>query len=208
MPPLRETFLPDVREAEENLRVIRELMERSTKYSTFSGWSGILAGIASIAGCVVTQALQQRYPRPQDLRLPFLITWSVVILFAIGADYSITKRRAARVGKTIISRLGRQMALASAPGLGTGALLTLHLVQRGQIQDVYPIWMLCYGIAVSAVGLFSQREVTWLGTAFLLAGAATLLCFPAAGLAMTAVTFGGFHILYALAVARRDGWEL
>ena len=42
MTMLRERREPDAREAEENLRVIRALMERSTKYSTFSGLSGIV----------------------------------------------------------------------------------------------------------------------------------------------------------------------
>lgn len=206
MTMLREFREPDAREAEEHLRVIRDLMERSTKYSTFSGLSGILAGIASILGCLVTQRLQTLYPQPADFRAPFLLTWSAVILFAIGADYLLTKRRAARVGKLILSRLGKQMALASAPGLGTGALLTLYFMQKNMLPDIYPVWMLCYGIAVSAVGLFSQREVSLLGAAFLLAGAATLLLFPTLGLPMMAITFGGFHIVYALAVSRREGW--
>jgi hypothetical protein len=206
MTMLREYREPDAREAEENLRVIRDLMERSTKYSTFSGFSGILAGVASIVGCIITQMLQARYPQPADFRVPFLLTWSAVIFFAIGGDYLLTKRRAARVGKHILSRLGKQIVLAAAPGLGMGALLTLYFLQRNLLTDIYPVWMLCYGIAVSAVGLFSQREVTALGAAFLLTGAVTLLCFPALGLPMMAVSFGGFHIVYALAVSRRDGW--
>jgi hypothetical protein len=206
MAMLREFHEPDAREAEEHLRVIRDLMERSTKYSTFSGLSGILAGVASIAGCVVTQMLQARYSQPSDFRIPFLVTWSAVILFAIGVDYLLTKRRAAGVGKLILSRLGKQMFLAAAPGLGTGALLTLYFLSKNLLPDVYPVWMLCYGIAVSAVGLFSQREVSYLGAAFLVAGALTLLFLPTLGLPMMAVTFGGFHIVYALTVSRRDGW--
>lgn len=206
MTMLREFEEPDAREAEEHLRVIRDLMERSTKYSTFSGLSGILAGIASILGCLVTQRLQTEYPQPADFRGPFLLTWSVVILFAIGTDYLLTKRRAARVGKLIRSRLGKQMIFASAPGLGTGALLTLYFLQKNMLHDIYPVWMLCYGIAVSAVGLFSQREVSLLGAAFLLAGAVTLLLLPTSGLPMMAITFGGFHIVYALTVSRREGW--
>jgi hypothetical protein len=206
MTMLREFREPNAREAEENLRVIRELMERSTKYSTFSGLSGVLAGAASIVGCLVTNALSTMRPHPAGFRAAFLVTWSCVILFAIGADYLLTKRRAARVGKYVLSRLGKQMAVASAPGLGTGALLTLFLLQRDLLTSIYPIWMLCYGIAVCAVGLFSQREVTSLGVAFLLAGALTLLLPPQCGLPMMAVTFGGFHIVYGIAMSRKDGW--
>lgn len=192
-------------EAEENLRVIRELMERSTKYSTFSGPSGILAGAASIVGCVVTHSLATRPPGSDSFRIPFLITWSMVILFAIGADFLLMKRRAARVGKRIVSRLGKQMVFAAGPGLGTGVLLTLYLLQHNMLTNVYPFWMLSYGIAVCAVGQFSQREVKALGVAFLLAGTLTLL-MPGWGLPLMALSFGGFHIIYALLISRKDGW--
>jgi hypothetical protein len=205
MTMLREFREPDAREAEENLRFIRSLMERSTKYSTFSGLSGVLAGIASIVGCLVTARLAQQVPDPVEFRTPFLTVWSLVILFALMSDYFLTKRRAAGVGKRVLSKLGKQMAIASAPGLGTGALLTLVFLRHNLLSEIYPSWMLCYGIAVCAVGLFSQKEVSSLGAAFLIAGAVTLL-FPQIGLPMMAVTFGGFHIAYGLMMSRKDGW--
>ncbi len=197
---------PDAFEAEENLRMIRSLMERSTKHSTFSGLSGVLAGLASIVGCLVTRSLNQQNLTPEAYRVPFLITWTIVIFFAITSDYLLTKRRAASVGKRVISRLGKQMIVASAPGLGTGILLTGLMLGQGLLSDIYPVWMLCYGIAVSAVGLFSQREVTLLGRAFLIAGAITLT-IPQYGLIAMATTFGGFHIYYGIAMSRKDGWQ-
>ncbi len=201
---LREIHEPDARTAHENLQVIRDLMERSTRYSTFSGLSGVLAGTASIVGCVVTHALTGR-TGTEDYTA-FLLTWSLVIVFAIGADYLWMKRRATRVGKRIVSPLGRQMLIASAPGLGTGALLTLFFLQHGLMAYIYPVWMLCYGSAVGAVGLFSQREVSRLGAAFLLAGAATLFLPIPYGLTAMSVAFGGFHIVYGVVMSRKDGW--
>lgn len=205
MTMLREIREPDAREAEENLRVIRELMERSTRHSTFSGYSGILAGIYSIIGCAITFWIKNQPHSLLPMNLLFLAVWSVVIVLAIGTDYLLTKRHAARVGKRILSRLGKQMAYASIPGLGTGALWTLFLLQHGLLDVVFPVWMLCYGIAVSAVGIFSQREVKLLGAAFLVAGAVTLF-LPQFGLPMMAATFGGFHILYGIVMSLKDGW--
>lgn len=208
-----EPELP-IQEAEENLRIIRNLMERSTRYSTFSGFSGVFAGLISIIGCLVQHFVVA--VQPEAVRATaFLLNWSVVILGAIGMDFLLTKRRAPLVGKRILSRLGKQMALASAPGLGMGALLTLSFLQTGQMERIYPFWMLAYGCAVCAVGLFSQKGVARLGWSFLLAGAATLLlqmtvrfAFGSVplGLLMTALSFGGFHIVYGIAVSRRDGW--
>jgi len=206
MPVLRSFPEPDAREAEENLRSIRELMERSTRHSTFSGLSGVMDGAASIAGCVLTQSLTQKSAPTTEFRVDFIAIWSLVIVAAIGMDYLLTKRKAAMVGKRIISRLGKQMVIGAGPGLGTGALLTLFFMQRSIITEIYPMWMLCYGCAVCAVGLFSQREVLYLGAAFLAAGAVTLVLIPSWGLPMMAVTFGGFHIGYGLAMSRKDGW--
>ncbi len=202
MTMLRERREPDAREAEENLRVIRALMERSTKFSTFSGLSGVCAGLASIVGCIVTRALGHD---PGTFPIAFLTLWSAVILVAVGVDYLLMKRRAARVGKHVISRLGKQMVIASAPGLGAGVAITLYLLQHHMLGTVFPFWMLAYGIAVSATGLFSQREVSLLGAAFLLAGTVALFA-PGFGLTMMALSFGGFHIVYGVAMSRKEGW--
>jgi hypothetical protein len=201
---LREFHDPDARAAHENLRVIRDLMERSTRYSTFSGLSGVLAGTASIVGCLVTRTLIG--PAGTENAATFLTIWSLVIVFAIGADYLWMKRRAARVGKRIVSQLGKQMLIACAPGLGAGTLLTFFFLQHGLMAHIYPLWMLCYGSAVAAVGLFSQREVSVLGAAFLLAGAATLFLPIAYGLPAMGLVFGGFHIVYGIIMSRKDGW--
>ena len=203
---LREPRDPDLYEAKENLRLIRELMERSTRHSTFSGVSGVFAGAVSIAGCVLTHWLNQRGLPPNAYAAAFLTLWTSVVLLAIGADYFLTKRRAASVGKRILSRLGRQMFVASMPGLGSGAVITLYFLRQGALPQVFPVWALCYGAAVCAVGLFSQKEVTRLGLAFLIAGTVTLLLFPQRGLPMMALTFGGFHIVYGLIMGRRDRW--
>jgi hypothetical protein len=200
-----------VQEAEENLRIIRGLMERSTKHSTFSGLSGVLAGLFAVAGSAAQAYLLPRIA-PEHPIYSFLMLWSTVVVLAIGTDFLLTKRKAASVGKTIRSRLGRQMVLAAGPALCTGALLTLFFARYQWIYNIYPFWMLCYGTAVCAVGLFSQKEVTRLGWAFLVTGALTLFSMLGStagdtiGLIMTAVTFGGFHIVYGIAVSRRDGW--
>ena len=131
MPLLREPRDPDLFEAKENLRLIRELMERSTRHSTFSGVSGVFAGAVSIFGCVVTRWIGGRGLAPDAYAAAFLTIWASVVLMAIGADYFLTKRRAAAVGKRIMSRLGRQMFVASMPGLGSGVVLTLYFCIRG-----------------------------------------------------------------------------
>ncbi len=84
--------------------------------------------------------------------------------------------------------------------------MTYFFIMHNLAFSVWGVWMLCYGLAICAVGLFSVKPVSVLGAAFVLAGAVTLLLPPSAQLPMMALTFGGFHIGYGILMARRHGW--
>ena len=197
-------------EARENLRIIRQTMERSTKYSTLSGLSGILIGLVAIAGVLLTRTMLTKewlttHPAFTP-ELAIVAIWGSAAVLAIAIEFGSNKRRAVRVGKHLASPLGAHIIIAALPGFFAGALLTGFFAFHGLIFYVYGIWMLCYGIAICAVGLFSVRPVSYLGAAFVVAGAVALVLPPDAQLAMMAVSFGGFHILYGFAMARRHGW--
>ncbi len=199
-------------EAEEHLRVIRQAMERSTRHSTLSGLSGVAVGLLALAGCALTQTVV-RGAALSASRLLFVAVWGGVLALALAADFVFTKRRAARVGKTALSPLGRHLARAAAPGFLAGLTFSLFYVLRPGPSEgywyLYGIWMLCYAVSLLAVGMFSLREVSLLGWAFFAAGAATLLLpagFFLTPTTMMALTFGGFHILYGVWMGGKYGW--
>jgi len=192
---------PRLEEAYENLRLIRETMDRSTKHSSLSGVAGLLVGLWAIIGVVLT-----RYAAYESssltVRHVHLITlaaiWTSVLFASVATDYLMNKRAAASVGKHVFSSLGARIVQSAAPGFTAGLVFTLYLLWLGQIGHIWGFWMLCYGLAISSVGLFSVKPVSFLGWSFLLAGAFTLFLSPIDGLWMMAVTFGGFHICYGL----------
>jgi hypothetical protein len=192
----------DLREAREDLRVIRQVMERSTRYSTLSGLSGVLVGLVAVMGAFVTRALPHIYTHP--LRLGAI--WFIVLLLAVGIDFGRNKRRAALVGKRVVSPLGVHIIGAALPAFFAGAVFTAFCALHHLLPDIWGVWMLCYGLAICAVGLYSVRPVSYLGGAFVLAGALTLLLPITQPLDMMWITFGGFHVFYGLWTARRDGW--
>lgn len=203
------TLTAPLEEARENLRVIRQTMERSTKYSTLSGLSGVLIGLLAFAGVAATHWLMRSsgaggsaYQHPGRLAA----LWVGVLLAAIAIDFACNKRRAAGVGKHLVSPLGAHIVLAALPAFFAGAALTAFFFQHHLLSSVWGVWMLCYGLAICAVGLFSVKPVSILGGAFVLAGAATLLLPVPYHLSMMAATFGGFHIVYGILMARRNGW--
>jgi hypothetical protein len=190
-------------EAEEHLRVIRQAMERSTKFSTLSGLSGVVVGLLALIGCFVTDRIQSL--------VWDAVAWTAVMLLCFVTDFVFTKRRAARVGKHPRSPLAKHLARAAAPGFLAGAAFTLfHLLHPAALGTyLYAAWMLCYAGSLLSVGMFSVREVSVLGWAFLAAGALTLLIPPHFAFgprAMMAVTFGGFHVAYGVYMGNRYGW--
>ena len=199
-------------EAEEHLRVIRQAMERSTKHSTLSGLSGVIVGLFALAGCLLTQTVVRGVaPTSIAWKFLFLGVWAAVFLLSLATDIVLTKRRAARFGKTAFSPLGKHLTRAAAPGFLAAMTFSLFYVQNPESMGpyIYGAWMLCYAVSLLSVGMFSIREVSGLGWAFLAAGFLTLL-IPQGWFigprAMMAVTFGGFHILYGLWMGYKYGW--
>lgn len=197
-------------EAEEHLRVIRQAMERSTRYSTFSGLSGIVVGLLALAGCILMNVIM---PRVTDPLWPYLFfgLWTTVLGLALVADFLLTKRRAREVGKRIRSPYAKHLVRAAAPGFLAALAVTLFYVTQPVLIGpyIYGFWMLCYAASVLAVAQYSVREVSVLGWAFLAAGAVTLLLPPSWGIgprAMMALTFGGFHVVYGIWMGYRHGW--
>ena len=192
-------------EAEEHLKLIRTAMERSTKHSTLSGLSGILAGLIALVASILGQTVVQ------GSSVRFVLLWSVTLALAATIDIVLTKRRAARVGKTAFSPLGKQLARAVAPGLLVGLALTgFYLLHPETVGTyIYGFWMLCYASSLLAIGMFSLREVSVMGWAFLAVGTLTLLLPPGSPVgprALMAVTFGGFHIVYGAWMGFKYGW--
>ncbi|MDX1935337.1 MAG: hypothetical protein SFU56_22285 [Capsulimonadales bacterium] len=210
--PQRPVFrvVTSASEAEEHLRVIRQAMERSTRHSTLSGLSGVLIGLLCLGGCALTSSVTQWPPVPQEAPL-FVGVWAGVLLIALLIDYLLTKRRAAQVGKTAFSPLGRHLARAAAPGLLTATALSLfYLVHPDLIGPyIYGVWMLCYAVSLLSVGMFSLKEVSVLGWAFLAAGTITLLLpvgWWIGPRGVMALTFGGLHIAYGIRMGYKYGW--
>lgn len=202
-------------EAHEHLRVIRQAMERSTRYSTLSGLSGVAVGGIALLGCLLTRYLVKETPEP-DWKYWFVGVWSLVLVASLAADYFFSKRRAARVGKTALSPLGKHLTRAAAPGFLAAVAFSAYAINPGHIGGyssagayLYGAWMLCYAVSLLSVGMFSVREVSYLGWAFLIAGALTLLLPPNflfGPRGMMALTFGGLHIAYGLWMGRKYGW--
>ena len=182
--------------AAENLRFIRHTMERAGSFTAVPGWGGVAMGVVALAAA----PLAARAATPADRLSTWLGAAAVAVL--IGGANLFLKARA--TGMSLRSGPARKFALAFAPPLAVGALLTLVLHRAGLDLVLPGVWLLLYGVAVVAGGAYSVPVVPVMGAGFLLLGALALLV-PAWGTPLMAAGFGALHILFGFIIARRHG---
>jgi hypothetical protein len=183
--------------ARDNLRFIRETMERASSFTAVPGWGGVAMGITAIGAAVVASR--------QQTDSSWLITWLVeaVVAFAIAAWSMMAKARQASV--PLLAGPGRKFALSFAPPMFTGALLTIVLFHAGYTSAIPGVWLLLYGTGVVTGGAFSIRIVPLLGLCFMVLGAVALFCPATWGNGLLAAGFGGLHIIFGAIIARNYG---
>lgn len=195
--PSRPDLAPLEAHALENLRFIRQTLERAGSFTAVPGWGGVLMGATALAAA----GLAAREPALRG----WLAVWlaEAGLAFAIGLAAMALKARAA--GQSLLSGPARKFALALSPPLVAGALLTAVLYPSGLGLRLPGVWLLLYGAAVVTGGAFSVRVVPLMGLCFMLLGAGALFTPATWGNAWLAAGFGGLHILFGFVIARRYG---
>lgn len=181
----------------DNLRFIRETMERAGSFTAVPGWGGVLMGVtAAVAAWIAsTQASPQAWLRV------WLIEAGVAILIALATLFA----KARRARASLLHGAGRKFALSFSPPVLVGGVLTLALARAGTYELLPAVWMMLYGVGVITGGAFSIPVVPVLGSCFVVLG--MVGAFTPAGWAdvMLAASFGGLHIGFGLLIARRYG---
>jgi len=183
--------------AAENLRFIRETMERSTHFTAVPGYGGILMGATAIAASYI--AHQQVYLRD------WLIVWltEALLAFAIGLLAMWQKTKIAKT--SLFSAPARKFAYGFLPPLVCGVAITLGLWRFEHYEMMAPVWMLLYGSAVVTGGAFSVRIVPVMGWIFIAVGSIAFLVSASYGNILMGATFGMLHIVFGAVIAKRYG---
>ena len=182
--------------AAENLRYIRETMERATSFTALSGSGFILVGLTAIAATLIasTRATQAEW----------LAVWVGELVVALVLSVGMTARKARHLGVPLRTHTLRKLILAFAPPMAVGAVLTLAIWLGGGYDLLPGIWLSLYGTGVMTGGAYSVRAVPLMGAVFIGMGAVALLG-PLSGDLLLGVGLGGIHILFGLLVWRRYG---
>jgi hypothetical protein len=183
--------------AADDLRFIRETMERSASFTAVPGWGQVAMGVTALGAAFIA--------RLQAAPSAWLQVWLGEALVAAAIGLTATRSKAQRTGLPLTSGPGRKFAATFLPPMAAGALLTVILYRAGLVRDLPGTWLLLYGTGVVTGGAFSVAIVPVMGACFMLAGAAALFAPAAWGNYFMAAGFGGLHIGFGLWIARRYG---
>jgi hypothetical protein len=184
--------------AMDNLRLIRETMERAASFTAVPGWGGVAMGVSALVAASIAMV------QPSLGR--WLTTWLAEAAFAlILAVFAIRRKAKAAAHGPVLSAPARRFVLSFAPPLIVGGLLTIVLYRAGFFAAIPGTWLLLYGTGVVTGGAFSVRVVPVMGLCFMAIGAIALFCPLAWGTALLAAGFGGLHLIFGAIIARRYG---
>ena len=183
--------------AMDNLRYIRETMERSTSFTGVPGWGEVAIGGTALVATVVAAT--------QSTFAGWLAVWiaeGLISLLIVGWSMD---RKARAVNMPLMSGPGRKAIFSLSPPLIAGAVLTMVLIRARFTSAIPGAWLLLYGTGVVTGGMFSVPAVPLMGLCFMFLGAAALFVPPAFSDWFMGAGFGGLHLIFGIIIARKYG---
>jgi len=181
----------------EDLRYIRQTMERAGSFTAVSGWGQIVVGVIGL--------LAASFALPHSPGEGMVRTWLAAAVASAAVAGLSMALKARRAGVPLLSGPGRKFALGFVPPLAAGALLTGALYRAGLLTWLPSIWLLLFGAGVVAGGAFSVKVVPVMGFCFMLLGACALVAPPGWGNYLMAAGFGGLHLVFGIIIAVKHG---
>jgi hypothetical protein len=194
----------------EALNEIRNLMERSSRFISLSGLSGVLAGIFSLAGAAV--AYKYLYVRKMevtryfeyaelngrhnpDFYTFFLSISGIVLVLSLLSAYILTSQQAKKKGLSVWDTTARRLIINLMIPLAAGGIFCLILFKHGQFGLVAPCTLLFYGLGLVNASKYTLSGVRYLGMCEIVLGLVAAY-YRGYGLFFWALGFGILHIIY------------
>lgn len=217
-------------DAQAHLRAIRQLMERATYYRAISAPTALFGGLLSVGTAAGQLLLTQREAAHEGFAAGradapgFVLAWAVVFALTVTANTVFIWRGARGRGEPLVSPAMKLALAAVAPALLAGGTVGWMLALSSGLPLLPALfWIIFYGLGLLATLPFAPRSLVVLGWAFLLTGLTALMFLLYQGLlpsfnlptptvayapALMGVTFGGYHLIYAVCVWPRRGRAL
>ncbi len=202
---------------EEHLKTlsdIKTLMERSSRFLSLSGLSGVFIGIYALAGSIAAWRYIDSYnveaTNYYSLALPesttyksflnfFIADASIVLLLSLITGYLLTQRFAKKQGMHLWDASAKRLVINLFIPLITGGVFCLVLISEQRIGLVAPSMLIFYGLALLNASKYTFNDIRYLGVLEVVLGLTAAIC-TGYGLLFWALGFGVMHIIYGISM--------
>lgn len=199
----------------ENLSEIRSLMERSSRFISLSGLSGVIAGIFAILGATAAYYYIATHPRSSgyyyyydyiisesgtmntDALLFFLADALVILTLSLLAGCIFSVRKAKQRGYSVWDATAKRLLINLMIPLISGGLFCLIMLYHGLVAFIAPATLIFYGMALLNASKYTFDDIRYLGICEIGLGLISSM-YLGYGLIFWTIGFGILHIIYGM----------
>ncbi len=196
----------------DSIKAIRSMMERSSRFLSLSGFSGVIVGLMAIVGVMVAYAflgldIDQPGYYIKLMNIDGSLNYSVfrflltelflLLIIALATAIFLSMRKASAKSVAIWDATAKRLVINFAVPLLTGALFCVILLHHSYIKLIIPSTILFYGLAIYNASKYTLHDIRSLGIIEILLGLAAAYYVEYA-LLFWGIGFGVLHIVYGL----------
>jgi hypothetical protein len=197
--------MKEVKEYEKDLASIRTIMERSSKFISLSGLSGILAGLYALAGATAAYFIVH-YPispfryriysiQESTVLIKLIVIAAAVLTASLITGVWLTNKKSRKHNVGFWNNASQRLLINLSIPLVTGGIFILIILASGHFGLAAPASLIFYGLALIQASNNTVDEIRYLGFSEIIIGLISAL-LPGFGLIFWAIGFGVLHIIY------------
>jgi hypothetical protein len=191
----------------EDIKAIREMMEKSSKFLSLSGLSGVLAGVTATLGAAFAWFYLLRNPeatnfnRSQELII-LLADAFIVLTLSISFALYFSWEKAKKQNIKLINKTTLKTIYNLGIPLLAGGLFSIICLLRGNVEIVASTTLIFYGLGLINASKYTFEEIHYLGITEIVLGIGAAI-FLSHGIIFWTIGFGICHIVYGLILYKK-----
>ena len=190
-----------------DIQDIKRIMERSSRFISLSGLSGIAAGFFGLLGSAIAYKWINEYYKSYNIRGQWdlndfaRLEWKLFLLgiatmcLALLSGFYFTWKKATRNKMVVWNASSRRLVINLSIPLLTGGVFIFAMLLNNDWKFIGPACLLFYGLALINGSKYTLDEIRYLGMLEIALGCINLF-LPGYGLYFWAAGFGILHIVY------------
>ena len=190
----------------DTLRDIKRLMERSSRFISLSGLSGLGAGICALVGAYIAHnwiradfvtSNSRTYESVHEIKIKLILLAIAVLIAALAVSFYFTWNKAKKNNLPVWDHTSKKLLINLLIPLAAGGFFVIGLLAQNEWRFVASACLVFYGLALVNASKYTLTDIRYLGLMEVVLGLINLY-YPEYSLYFWAVGFGVLHIIYGL----------